>query len=71
MNEPLTEETMSQEEWLYRYKARIIDEADVTEECAQECAAAAPFAELSKGWENDPEGAADEELSYWTDDGDE
>lgn len=67
----LTEETLSQEEWLRRYKARIIDEADVTPECAQECADAATFAELAEGWENDPEGAADEEMSYWMDDGDE
>ena len=41
--------------------------AKLTENQADECARAEPFAALSEGFENDPEGAADSEMSYWSD----
>lgn len=51
--------------WLDRYKRRFIEQAGLTETQAQACAEAEPFAVLSEGFEDDPEGAADEEMSYW------
>ena len=57
---------MEQAEWLARYKARLLAQAGISEEFAQDCVDAQSFAELSDGFEDDPEDAADEELSYWT-----
>lgn len=53
--------------WLARYKQRFIDRLGLTEAQAEACANAEPFAVLSEMFEDDPEGAADEEMSYWTD----
>ena len=58
---------MTQSEWLDRYKRRIMERAGVPEKFADDCAHAEPFEVLSDMFEDDPEGAADEELSYWTD----
>lgn len=60
---------MTKEEWLERYKARFIKVADITSEQAEECASADSFEVLSDGFEDDPEGAADSEMSYWGGDG--
>lgn len=54
------------EEWFTRYKQRFMDIAGLTQMQAQECANAEPFPVLAEGFEDDPEGAADEEMSYWT-----
>lgn len=54
-----------QQEWLRRYKQRFIERADLTEAQAAACAEAEPFDEISEMFEDDPEGAADEEMSYW------
>lgn len=54
-------------EWLTRYKQRFIDVAKLKMAQAQDCAEAEPFEVLSDGFENDPEGAADSEMSYWSD----
>jgi hypothetical protein len=63
--------TMSipKEEWLSRYKAQFVKVAGVTAEYAEDCASADTFEVLSDGFEDDPEGAADSEMSYWDDDG--
>lgn len=54
-------------EWLRRYKARFIVVAGLTPEQAEACANAESFEVLSESFEDDPEGAADEEMSYWSD----
>ena len=48
--------------WLSRYKARMIAVAQLTETQAEACAHAESFETLSEGFEDDPEGAADEEM---------
>ena len=58
---------MTREEWLQRYKQRFIDRAGLTADQAEACARAESFEVLSDGFEDDPEGAADSEMSYWTD----
>lgn len=61
--EPLTED-----EWMRRLRARLLERGgDGADQVADCCS----YAEWREGFENDPEGAADEEMSYWTDDGDE
>lgn len=44
---------------------RFIEQAGLTHEQAAQCAAAESFETLSDGFEDDPEGAADSEMSYW------
>lgn len=56
---------MTEQEWLDRYKQHFIEIAKVTPAHAEDCAKAESFAVLSDGFENDPEGAADSEMSYW------
>lgn len=56
---------LSREAWLNRYKQRFIAVAGLTEAQAEACARAEPFEILSDGFENEPEDAADEEMSYW------
>jgi hypothetical protein len=62
---------MTEQEWLTRYKQRFIDIAGLTETQAQACATAESFAVLSESFEDDPEEAADMEMSYWDGDDDE
>jgi len=59
---------LEEAEFMRRLKARFIERAG---DGASEVADACSYAEWSDGFEDDPEGAADEEMSYWTDDGDE
>lgn len=58
---------MTEQEWLDRYKRRFMERADLTAAQTDACAAAEPFEVLSEMFEDDPEGAADEEMSYWED----
>jgi hypothetical protein len=58
--------TIPMEVWLARYAQRIIDVAKVSESFAGKCATAESFEVLSDGYEDDPEGAADMEMSYWS-----
>lgn len=51
--------------WIRRYRQRIIDRSGMTPTQADACAMAVSFAELSDGFKDDPEGAADMEMSYW------
>lgn len=58
---------MEQAEWERRFKARLIDKGGTTPEGAQAELDGACFDYLSDGFEDDPEGSADEAMSYWTD----
>lgn len=60
---------METEEWERRYKSRIVERSGASEAAAHETLIAVPIDEQMDGFENDPEGAADEEMSNWTDDG--
>lgn len=64
----MTNTKLTEEEWMRRLRARFIERAG---EGADAVADAVTFAEWADGFEEDPEGAADEEMSNWTDDGDE
>ncbi len=57
---------MTQREWLDRYARRIMEVANVGQVFGDTCAEAESFDVLSEGYEDDPEGAADSEMSYWT-----
>ena len=70
--------TITPEEWERRFKAHIVsvlfDEPDETvwtreeaEASAQDEFDGAGFEFLSEGFEEDPEGSAEEALSYWID----
>lgn len=60
------------EEWKRRFAARIMDVAKWPEWPAMQAAdAAADFDDMMEEYHHDPEGAADEEMSNWGDDGDE
>lgn len=61
----VSQKVFTEQEWLARYKARIMAVAHVRDDFAEACAQAEPFAVLSEFFEDDPEGAADEEMSYW------
>ena len=56
---------MTEQEWLERYARHMQDRAGLTPQQAQACAEAEPFEKLAEMFEDDPEGAADEELSCW------
>ena len=59
--------TVPPAEWLERYKRRLIAVAGITERHAEQAARAEAFEVLSDGFVDDPEGAADSEMSYWSD----
>ena len=68
MDAPATQkdaQTMTREEWERRFKARLIEKGGTTPEGAQAEFDGAGFEYLFKGFENDPEGSADEAMSYW------
>lgn len=57
---------MTNEEWKERYCARLIDVAGISKEDAESF-----FSNMDEPeFDLDPEYCADEEMSYWTDDGD-
>lgn len=56
---------MNQDEWLDRYTRRIMAVSGLSEQQARRCAEAETFEVLSDGFEDDPEAAADMEMSYW------
>jgi hypothetical protein len=57
--------TMTSEEWKARYKQEFIRAAKLSPEQAQKCVDAADFPSAMDGYEDDPEGAAQEEMSCW------
>lgn len=60
-----TPRPLTEEEWLQRYQQRFIDVAGVSSAQARAAAKAESFHVLSHMFEDDPEGAADSEMSYW------
>ena len=56
---------LDKQEWLRRYQQRFVDVAKLDADAARQCAECETFERLSEGFEDDPEGAADEEMSYW------
>lgn len=56
---------MTEQEWLDRYQRRFVEVVGLTESQAKSCAEAETFDVLSDGFEDDPEAAADSEMSYW------
>ena len=61
----MSEKTLTQEEWARRYQQRLIDVAALEPEHAADEFNGAGFDYLSEGFEDDPEGAADESMSCW------
>ncbi len=61
----MSEQRIDRDEWLRRYKRRFIERAKVTEAQANALAETESFTVLSEDYKNDPEGAADEEMTYW------
>lgn len=68
-----TQVSIAQDEWQRRFAARIMACASWDEWPAMQCAEDGYEMMMSESPEfaTDPEGAADEEMSCWTDDGDE
>jgi hypothetical protein len=74
---PMPTQRDKREAWLRLYRQRFVKVAGFTDAQANDAMSAVctgpddevGFLELSEGWETDPEGAADEEMSYWDDDG--
>ncbi len=51
--------------WKVRYIRRIVDRTDLGYAEALEVLQQADWTEIYEGYEDDPEGSADEELSCW------
>ncbi len=66
--DPITADPITEAEWMRRLRARFIERGG---DGADAVADAVGFEEWQDGFEDDPEGAADEEMSYWENDGDE
>ncbi|WP_321944669.1 hypothetical protein [Burkholderia cenocepacia] len=58
---------MTDAQWLKRCAARFVQRAGVEQRIADSFAEAAFENVADFGFENDPEGAADHEMSYWND----
>lgn len=73
-SDPLpTDERLSDEEWLKRYDARITLRGEFDGSYSATTGARETldmFREAGDPFENEPEDAADEEMSNWDDDGD-
>lgn len=63
-----TSDRISDEEFMHRLRARLVERGG---EGADAVSDAVPVDAWREDFDNDPEGAADEELTYWEDDGDE
>lgn len=61
----MSDEQTLEQRWLARYRQRFMERAGLDETAADALAHAETFAVLSELFEDDPEGAADEEMSYW------
>lgn len=58
----MAEQRLTEEEWMRRLRARFLERAG---EGADAVADTVTYEEWREGFEGDPEGAADEEMSYW------
>lgn len=63
-----TEKRLTDEEFMRRLRARFVE---VAGDGADAVADNAEIADWRDGYENDPEGAADSEMEYWSNDGNE
>jgi len=62
--------TIDNTEWGRRFVARIVERSGASEEAAQMTLDAVPMSDWRDGeFDEDPEGAAEEEMSNWDDDG--
>jgi len=61
-------ERLTDEEFMHRLRARLIERGGDGADQVADCVTVETWRE---DYENDPEGAADEEMDYWSDDGDE
>lgn len=59
---------MTREEFERRYKERIMEVMKIGPEFAQQCFDAVDYDDVVCDFEHDPEGAADDEMSYWSND---
>lgn len=66
LGRPATSEKISDAEWLRRCAARFVLRAGVEQSIADSFAEAAFENVADFGFEDDPEGAADCEMSYWS-----
>ena len=60
---------LTDEEWLLRYNQRFKERADWPRDYSEDIDM--PIAELREDFDDCPEDAADEEMSYWDDNGNE
>ncbi|MCA7902899.1 hypothetical protein LGM39_26360 [Burkholderia cepacia] len=67
LGQPAAAEKISDAEWLRRCAARFVQRAGVEQRIADSFAEAVFENVADFGFENDPEGAADCEMSYWND----
>lgn len=58
---------MTLDDWKNQYKQAFIDNAKLTDKQAQQWVDAADFPDVMDGYEDDPRGAALEEMSRWND----
>ena len=58
---------MTKQEWLERYTLEFMRAAKLCRHDAEDCSEAVDYEEVRDGFEDDPEGAAQEEMSYWVD----
>jgi len=65
MSDPTDAPAITEHEWLDRYELAFILRG-VPQHVAQQARVAETFATLSNGFRDDPEGAADMEMSYWS-----
>jgi hypothetical protein len=56
---------LDEETWKSRYRKRLMDKTDLGFLEADKVLEAADWPDIYDGYEDDPEGSADEEMSYW------
>jgi hypothetical protein len=67
----MADTSFNEEEWMHRFKTRLIDHFHCSQVDADAIANSTDLEDLHDSFEDDPEGAADESMSDATDDGDE
>ena len=58
------ERMITRKDWMFRYKESFVA-VGLSQKEALDCANAADYEEARAGFEDDPEGAAQMEMSYW------
>lgn len=65
INLPLRRKSIDKAEWLRRYQAEFKRDTKLTDEEAKAHAETTSYEDAIQGFEDDPEGAAQMEMSYW------